>query len=101
VIKFERQSAVNYEARQRALEMLREHLRKHPDSRFRIEGAANDSRYATANREIAGNRVRFLLSFLSVNGIDKSRFSVERTRESEEAGEDGRLVIITEISGES
>ena len=93
---FEKRSAVNYRAREESVAILRKAIRENPGIRFVIEGGADDTPYEIANEEIADNRVRFLIQFLSAHGISKDLFQVGSRRSTLDVQGPKRFVEITE-----
>ncbi len=99
-VNYEKNSAVNYEGREAAMRVVRERIRRDPGIGFKIVGSANDSRYPEVNRDVAGNRARYLADFLTLSGIPGEAILSVEGREAKVEGEAGRhaLVIAVERS---
>lgn len=67
-----------------------------PGSALSSRGGADDTPYEIANEEIADNRVRFLIQFLSAHGISKDLFQVGSRRSTLDVQGPKRFVEITE-----
>jgi hypothetical protein len=75
LVAYEVRSAVNLVGRDEAVGFVSGWVRKKPSVRFRIEAGADDTDYATADRDIAQNRANFLMDYLGLHGVDREVIS--------------------------
>ena len=81
-LKYEANSAVNYEGREKALVWAKEQLADQPATTFEVSARADDSRYAEVNRTIAANRAKYLVDYLALSGLPRDRFSLIEAKEN-------------------
>lgn len=72
-ILYDKNTAVNYPERDRALGQVREALKRSPKAKVSLTGYADDSRYAQTNREVSENRAKFLAAYFVSQGIAADR----------------------------
>lgn len=98
-IAYARNSAVNYEARQKALEWVQEQIKKDKGTQFSITASANDSKYPEANHEIAENRARFLKAFLVQGGVPTTAISSAQAGKGkigpQDTGRSALIILVT------
>ncbi len=70
-IRYEKNSAVNYEGREKVLTFVKEQLEQNPVTLFSVLATANDSAFEMKDRDIAANRARFLVDYLTICGISE------------------------------
>lgn len=93
-VSYDLNSAASLEGREKALKWIQEKIRERPGGGFEIQGYANDTEYEEANRSIAGNRAKFLASFLRVSGIPADSIVKVSGQVSGETGAAGRIVEV-------
>ncbi len=98
-IAYVQNSAVNYEARQKALVWVQEQIKKDKGAQFSITASANDSKYPEANLEIAENRARFLKAFLVQGGVPAAAIASAQAGKgkigSQDTGRSALILLIT------
>lgn len=101
-VEYEARSAVNYEAREKALAWVRERLKENPGRKFRFTGRANDTEYKEVNVTVATNRARYLADYLRLSGVPETAVgpvSGTATTAQDAAGKSCEIAVI-EPSGE-
>lgn len=96
-IRYESRSASNEAGRERVLAFVQAELEKNARSRFRVEGAADDTPWGTADEDIARNRAQFLVDYLVIQGIPERAFPDVRAHSSKEEPGPGKYVRVTRI----
>lgn len=97
MIRYESRSASNEAGRERVLAFVQAELEKNARSRFRVEGAADDTPWETADEDIARNRAQFLVDYLVIQGIPERAFPDVRAHSSKEEPGPGKYVRVTRI----
>ncbi|MDF1656942.1 MAG: hypothetical protein P1U58_04975 [Verrucomicrobiales bacterium] len=93
-IPYEPNSAVNYQGREEVLQFVTTQLSEHPVSLFSVTGFANDSAFETKDLDIAHNRARFLVDYLTIKGVSEDVFTEVSGKISNREGAAGRSVIV-------
>lgn len=93
-IPYEPNSAVNYQGREEVLQFVITQLSEHPVSLFSVTGFANDSAFETKDLDIAHNRARFLVDYLTIKGVSEDVFTEVSGKISNREGAGGRSVIV-------
>ena len=83
---------------QSELVRMADFLRAHPETIAQIVGHADDSRDATANSRLAGQRAAVVRSYLIVQGIDQSRLTAVSGAEDKARAGDRRVAILVQRS---
>lgn len=93
-IRYEKNSAVNYDGREKVLNFVKEQLEQNPVTLFSVFATANDSAFETKDRDIAMNRARFLVDYLTICGISDEVFVRVEGDVSLKEGAEGRSALI-------
>lgn len=93
-IRYDQNSAVNYEGRDKVLSFVEKELEKNPVTLFSVLASANDSAFETKDLDIASNRARFLVDYLVIRGISDDVFVRVEGSASSKDGPEGRSALV-------
>ncbi|MDF1824486.1 MAG: hypothetical protein P1U68_07575 [Verrucomicrobiales bacterium] len=94
-IRYDQNSAVNYEGRETVLNFIQGELEKNPVTLFSVVALANDSPFETTSLDIASNRARFLVDYLVISGIPDDVFVRVEGHVSNRSGAEGRSALVS------
>lgn len=101
-IEFDQGTSVNEEGRDRVLNFIEQTLERSPRAVFRVEGGADDTEFIASDEAIAGNRARFLVSYLVYRGVPVEAFlqiEGKSTKGHDEPRRFARLSVVSDGSG--
>lgn len=96
-IVYRQNSAVNFEGREQVLQFVRKQLREHPATLFSVSALANDSEFIETTHDIAHNRARFLVDYLTIQGVSDDVFAEVTSEVSSESGDKGRKIVVSAL----